>query len=77
MGRQAVSLKSTSVPILQAWWLLTKASFLVLFAQFVDITTKEAPVSQKSLIVYIASQKDLMNPENVMMLLSPLSFSRK
>lgn len=77
MGRQAVSLKSTSVPILQAWWLLTKASFLVLFAQFVDISTKEAPVSQKSLIVYIASQKDLMNPENLMMLLSPLSFSRK
>lgn len=77
MWRQAVSLKSTSVPILQAWWLLTKASFLVLFAQFVDISTKEAPVSQKSLIVYIASQKDLMNPENVMMLLSPLSFSRK
>lgn len=75
MWRQAVSLKSTSVPILQAWWLLTKASFLVLFAQFVDISTKEAPVSQKSLIVYIASQKDLMNPENVMMLLSPLSFS--
>lgn len=77
MRRQAVSLKSTSVPILQAWWVLTKASFLVLFAQFVDISTKEAPVSQKSLIVYIASQKDLMNPENVMMLLSPLSFSRK
>lgn len=77
MWRQAVSLKSTSVPILQAWWVLTKASFLVLFAQFVDISTKEAPVSQKSLIVYIASQKDLMNPENVMMLLSPLSFSRK
>lgn len=77
MWRQAVSLKSTSVPILQAWWLLTKASFLVLFAQFVDISTKEAPVSQKSLIVYIASQKDLMNPDNVMMLLSPLSFSRK
>ena len=77
MWRHAVSLKHTSVPILQAWWLLTKASILDLFAQFVDISTEEAPVSQKSLIVCITLQKDLMNPENVMMLLSPPSFSRK
>ena len=77
MWRQAVSLKSTSVPILQAWWVLTEASFLDLFAQFVDIFIKEVPVSQKFLIVYITSQKNLMNPENVMTLLSPPSFSRK